>query len=76
MYTGTLDKINTSAVSEIALVCLSETSDYLLGQVNNPLELSVRQVKSYNHILFAFEVATVGATTDDSQNEHYQDHSK
>ena len=37
MYTGTLDKINTSAVFEIALVRLSETSDYLLGQVNNPL---------------------------------------
>ena len=74
MYTGTLDKMNTSAVFEIALVRLFETSDYLLGQVNNPL--AVGQVKSYNHILFAFEVATVRATTDDSQNEHYQDHSK
>ena len=41
-YNGTLDKFNTSAVFEIALVRLSETSDYLLGQVNNP---SVGQVK-------------------------------
>ena len=31
MYTGTLDKIKTSAVFEIALVRLSETSDYLLA---------------------------------------------
>ena len=38
--------------------------------------MPVGQVKSYNHILFAFEVAPVRATTDDSQNEHYQDHSK
>ena len=59
MYTGTLDKINTSAVFEIALV----------------RQLSVGQVKSYNHILFAFEVATFRSTTDDSQNEHCQDHS-
>ena len=36
----------------------------------------LRQVKSYNHILFAFEVATVRPTTDDSQNEHCQDHCK
>ena len=55
--------------------------NYYIGSVRNnacPRQAIIYsdkyQVKSYNHILFAFEVAT--ATTDDSQNEHYQDHSK
>ena len=33
---------NTISVFEIALVRLSETSDYLLGQVNNPLAVILR----------------------------------
>ena len=39
---------------KIALVRLSETSDHLLGQVNNPLAVirRTRQHKSiYNHVL-------------------------
>ena len=35
----------TSTVFEIALVRLSETSDYLLGQVNNPLAV-IRRTSS------------------------------
>ena len=38
------------SVFEIALVRLSETSDYLHGQVNNPSALSVGQVKIYSQI--------------------------
>ena len=73
MNTGTLDKINTSAVFKIALVRDKRLSTRTSKQ---PISSSVRQVKSYNHILFAFEVATVRATTDDSQNKHCQVHSK
>ena len=40
------------AAFEIALVRLSETSDYLLRQVNHPLGVSVGQVRINNHILF------------------------
>ena len=32
-----MENVSAMAVFEIALVRLSETSDYLLGQVNNPL---------------------------------------
>ena len=73
MYTGTLDKINTSAVFEIALV---RDKRLFTRTSKQSISSSVRQVKSYNHILFAFEVATVGPTTDDSLNKHCQVHSK
>ena len=78
MYTGTLDKINTSpAVFEIALPCPLVRDKRLFTRTSKQsISSSVRQVKSYNHILFAFEVATVRATTDDSQNKHCQVHSK
>ena len=56
----------SDSVFEIALVRLSETSDYLHGQVNNSAALSVGQVKSYSQIALysadfrsnAFEVDT------------------
>ena len=47
-----LNIVSLCAVFEIALVRLFETSDYLLGQVNNPLAVSVGQVEIYNNILF------------------------
>ena len=67
MYTGTLDKINTSASVRNSACPLVRDKRLFTRTSKQSISSSVRQVKSYNHILFAFEVATVSTTTDDSQ---------
>ena len=76
MYTGTLDKINTSRSVRNSACPLVRDKRLFTRTSKQSISSFVRQVKSYNHILFAFEVATVCATTNDSQDKHYQDHSK